>query len=118
VVRKRGELWREGALILRHDNTPAYSSLRVSQFLAEKGISALDHPSSSSDMVPADFCLFPELKGVLKGKRFSDVEQIKSVKKKFNKHLCSDLKTFEQWSKLWEHCKELEGDYFKQILGC
>jgi hypothetical protein len=32
VRRKRVELWRDRLLILHHDNTPAYSSLRVAVF--------------------------------------------------------------------------------------
>jgi hypothetical protein len=39
----------------------------VLQFLAEKGISAMDHAPYSPDLAPADFWLFPKLKGVLKG---------------------------------------------------
>jgi hypothetical protein len=38
----------------------------VLQFLAGKGISAMDHPPYSPDLAPADFWLFAELKGVLK----------------------------------------------------
>jgi hypothetical protein len=44
VRRKREELWRDRALILCHENAPAHPSLRVSQFLAGKGVSAMDHP--------------------------------------------------------------------------
>jgi histone-lysine N-methyltransferase SETMAR len=69
-------LWRDRALILHHDNAPEYSSLRVSQILAGKGISAMDHPPYSPDLAPAHFWLFPKLKSVLKGKRFSDVQDI------------------------------------------
>jgi hypothetical protein len=53
----------------------------VSKFLAGKGITAMDHPPYSPDLAPADFCLFPELRGVLKAKRFSDVQDIKSREK-------------------------------------
>jgi hypothetical protein len=59
------------------------------QFLAGKGISAMDHPSYPSDLAPPDFWLFPELKSVLKGKRFSDVEDIKSSVKKVLTHFYS-----------------------------
>jgi hypothetical protein len=65
-------------LILHHDNAPAQPSLRVSQFLAGKCISAMEHSPYTPDLVPADFWLFPEFKSVLKGKRSSDVEVIKS----------------------------------------
>jgi histone-lysine N-methyltransferase SETMAR len=69
----------------------------VSQFLVGKGISAMDHPPYSPDLSAADFCLFPELKSVLKGKCISDLEDIKSSVKNistdislqgFKKKLC------------------------------
>jgi hypothetical protein len=50
---------------------------------SRKSISAMDHPPYSPDLAPADVWLFPELKSVLKGKRFSDVEDIKSSVRKF-----------------------------------
>jgi histone-lysine N-methyltransferase SETMAR len=53
-------------LILHQDNAPENSSLQVSQFLARKGNSTMDHPPYSPDLAPADFWLFPELKCVLK----------------------------------------------------
>jgi transposase InsO family protein len=52
--RKRGELWRDCSLILHHDNVPAHSSLRVSQLLARKGISAMEDPPYSPDRATAD----------------------------------------------------------------
>jgi hypothetical protein len=80
---KHGELWGNHTLIHHHNNAPAYSLLRVLQFLAGKVISAKDHPPYSSDLAPADFWLFPKLKSLLKGKRFSNVEDIKSPVKNF-----------------------------------
>jgi hypothetical protein len=57
--------------------------LQMSQFLAGKGIFAVDYLLYSPDLAPADFWLFPKLESVLKGKHFSDIEDIKSsVKKK------------------------------------
>jgi hypothetical protein len=56
---KRGELWRDQSLILHH-NLLVHSSLQVSQFLAGKGISAMDHPLYSPDLAPADFWLHAE----------------------------------------------------------
>jgi hypothetical protein len=53
----------------------------VSQFLAGEAISIMDHPSL--DLAPSDFWLFPKFKSVLKGKRFLDIEDIKSSVKKF-----------------------------------
>jgi hypothetical protein len=50
----------------------------VTQFLAGKGISAMDHLPYSPDLAPADFWLFPKLKIVLKGKHFLNAKDIKS----------------------------------------
>jgi hypothetical protein len=83
------------------------------QFLAGKGISAMDHPPYSPDVAPADFWLFTKLKSVLKGKRFSDVEDIKlSVKRILTDIPVQDFKNcFELRPKRWERRKELERDY-------
>jgi hypothetical protein len=43
---------------------------------------ANNHPLYSPDLAPAAFWLFPELKSVLKGMHFLDVEDIKSSVKK------------------------------------
>jgi hypothetical protein len=43
-----------------------------------KGISAMHHEPYSPYLAPVDFWLFAELKCVLKGKRFTDVRNIKS----------------------------------------
>jgi hypothetical protein len=106
-------MWRDRSLILHHDNAPAHSLLRVLQFLAGKGIPAMDHPAFPPDLTPADFWLFPKLKSVLKGKRFSNVEDIKSSAKKMLTEIpVEDFKNCsEQWLKGWKHCKELQGDY-------
>jgi hypothetical protein len=50
------------------------------QFLAGKGISAMEHLPYSSDLSPTDFWLFPELKSVLKGRHFLRIEDKSSVK--------------------------------------
>jgi hypothetical protein len=49
----------------------------VSEFLAGKGISAMDQPPYSPDLAVANFWLFPKPKSVQKGKHFSDIEDVK-----------------------------------------
>jgi hypothetical protein len=83
VRRKRGELWGVRSLILHQDNAQTHPTLRVSQFLAGKGISGMDHPQYSPELALPDFWLFSELRSVLNGKWTSDVEDIKSSVRKF-----------------------------------
>jgi hypothetical protein len=77
----------------------------------------MDHPLYSPDLAPADFWLFPKLKSVLKGKRFSDVDDIKAPVKKMSTDIpVQDFKNCsEQWPMCWEHRIELEGDYFEKF---
>jgi transposase len=98
---KQGELLRDSSLILHHNNALAHPSLRVSQFLAGKDISAEGSKLYSPDLAPTNFCLFPELRSVLKEKRFSDIKDIKSCVMKILSDIpVQDFKNcFEQWPK-------------------
>ena len=55
---------------LLHDNTPAYKSATVQEYLKESGLDVLDHPPYSPNLSPCDFWLFPRLTEVLAGDRF------------------------------------------------
>jgi histone-lysine N-methyltransferase SETMAR len=77
VQRKWTELWRSGDWLLHHDNVPAHTALSVQQFLAKSNMVLLPHPPYSPDLAPCDFFLFPRMKKTLKGKRFSDVDEVK-----------------------------------------
>jgi fatty acid-binding protein DegV len=70
VGRKRSELWPND-WILHHNNAPAHKALSVKQFLAQKSITEMKHPSYSSDLAPNDFWLFPKIKSASKGKKIS-----------------------------------------------
>lgn len=76
IRRVRPEMYRSGEWFLLHDKAPVHSSLIVSQFLAGKSVTVINHPPYSPDLAPADFFLFPKLKVALKGQRFDNVETI------------------------------------------
>jgi len=61
VRRTRKELWRN-EWILQQDNAQAHNALTVKQFLANRKITVLKHPSYSPDLAPCDFSLFPKTK--------------------------------------------------------
>jgi hypothetical protein len=51
VRRKRPKLWPND-WILHHDDDPAHKALSVKQFLAQKSITEMEHPSYAPDLVP------------------------------------------------------------------
>jgi len=48
------------------------------EFLATKQINVLEHPAYSPDLAHSDFFLFPKIKGILKGRHFDDIDDIRS----------------------------------------
>jgi hypothetical protein len=52
----------------------------VREFLARKQITVLEHPPYSPDLASNDFSLCPKIKEILKGRRFDDIDDIRSNK--------------------------------------
>jgi len=89
----------------------------VKQFLANKNITALEHPPYSPDLTPCDFCLFPNIKSVLKGTHFVSVENVKTKTAEILNSLTEhDLRNcFEHWQHRMQQCvnpaeNNFEGD--------
>jgi histone-lysine N-methyltransferase SETMAR len=61
---------------LHHDNVPAHSSLKSTEFETNNNMVIAPHPPYSPDLVPCDFALFPKLKMKLKGRHFERVSNI------------------------------------------
>jgi hypothetical protein len=50
----------------------------VSEFLAGKQITVLEHPPYSPNPAPTDLFLFPKIKEILQGRHFDDIEGIRN----------------------------------------
>jgi hypothetical protein len=61
VCRKRPHVWPKD-WILYHNNAPPHKALSVKQFLAQKSITEMEHPSYSPDLALNNFWLFPKIK--------------------------------------------------------
>ena len=77
----------------------------------------MSHPPYS-DLTPSDFISFPQMKKVLKGKCFADVEEVKWKTAEALKGLkIREFKNcFKQWEKRLDRCvvsngEDFEGDY-------
>lgn len=78
VVQKRlGKLAR-GVLFLQ-DNAPVHTARVARDALTATGFAQIDHPPYSPDLAPSDFFLFSNLKKELRGRRFSDDNEMKSA---------------------------------------
>ena len=113
--RKRLQLWTNQSWVLHHDNAPSHSSFLVRNFLSKNKMTIVPQPSSSPDLGPADFFLFPKLKSTFKGRRFDTFDKIQ---KNSTKELFAILKealqkVFQSWQKRWEQCIPSEGSYFE-----
>jgi len=56
VRQKQPELFTNNSWILHHDNAPAHMALYVTEFLATKQITVLEHPAYSLALASSDFC--------------------------------------------------------------
>ncbi|XP_032668800.1 uncharacterized protein LOC116842993, partial [Odontomachus brunneus] len=86
----------------------------VREFLSKNNTVMMPQPPYSPDMAPYDFFLFPELKETMKGRRFANIEKIKTESlKELNAILkIAFQKCFEDWKKRWHKC--ISGEYFEE----
>ncbi|XP_035206672.1 histone-lysine N-methyltransferase SETMAR-like [Stegodyphus dumicola] len=114
ICRIRPQYWN-GQWNLLHDNARAHTAIRVTHFLHRHQVPALDHPPYSPDLAPADFFLFPRLKGVLKGQHFSDITEIQqrvtTVLRAIPKEAFAD--SFQQFYTRCQKCIVADGEYFE-----
>ena len=94
-------------------STPAHTTLSVKQFLTQNGMTLLPHPPCSPDLSQSNFLLFPQMKKMLKGKRFANLEEVKQKMAETLKGIkISEFKNcVEQWKKCLDRCIVSNGEY-------
>jgi histone-lysine N-methyltransferase SETMAR len=111
VSKHRGKLLKGN--LFHQDNTAPHKAAITHQKLADLHFEALKHGAYSPDLAPLDYCLFPNLKELLKGRKISSTEEatlaangcFAAQPKEF---LLDRLKKLEQRS---HKCMELKGEY-------
>jgi hypothetical protein len=80
------------------------------------GIPELNQPLYSPDLSPPDFFLFPQIKYMLKGRRFEDTEDIKRnvTKELLALHADEFKKCSQQFYEQAQKCVTFQGDYFEE----
>jgi hypothetical protein len=66
--RKRPEFWRNHNWLLHHNNAPAHTSLKTTEFVTNNNnnMVIIPYPPYSPDLADCNFVLFPKLKMNLK----------------------------------------------------
>ena len=59
-----------------HHSRPGHCAFNVTQFPASKLTCVIQHPPYSPDLATAEYILFPKVKMVPKGERFSDISDM------------------------------------------
>ena len=91
------------------------TTLSVTEFLATKQITVLEHPAYSPNLAPSDFLLFPKIKEILKGRHFDDIYGIRINTKAALKIVPQNQfqNCFEGWTRRWQRCIASQGEYFE-----
>ena len=65
--------------------TPPLMCEVVKSFLASEKVKVLNHPPYSPDLTPCDFFLFPRLKKMLSGNKYTSRSSLGSVSNRYQK---------------------------------
>ena len=114
IARVRPE--KKGNFCLQHDNARPHSSLRTTECLAKFGWTVLPHPPYSPDLAPSDYHLFSPLKAALRGRHFSDNDEIVREVKNWTASAGTDFykQGMHALANRWRKCIETGGDYVEK----
>jgi len=75
----------------------------------------LEHPAFSLDLAPSDFFLFLKIKGILKGRHFDDIDDVRSNTTAALEAIPQNQfqNCFEGWTRHWQRCIASQGEYFE-----
>lgn len=98
------------------DNAPVHRAGVVLDAIRDMKWSRLNHPAYSPDLAPSDFRIFPDLKKSIKGKRFSDENELKTAVFQWldgqQKSYWENV--FTQVRERWNKCFLFDGDYVEK----
>ena len=97
-----------------HDNASSHKCEVVKSFLASEKVKVLNHPPYSSDLSPCDFFLFPRLKKMLSGNKYTSRNSL--IYQCLQQILKEDyLSAFRDWVKRLQKCISVKGEYFEGL---
>ena len=120
--RMREQLWRKrpGKMrmnpILLQDNSRPHVSNRSLQTIAEIGLQTIKHPPYSPDLSPCDYFLFPVMKKPLRGRKFSDLDDLKKEIKRWCRNQPTEFYAdgLRKLQERYDKCVRLQGNYVEK----
>ena len=102
---------------LLHDNTSSHKSEVVKSFLASEKVKVLNHPPYSPGLSPCDFFLFPMLKKMLSGNKYTSRCSLGSAIYQCLQQIPKEdyLSAFNDWVKRLQKCVSVKGEYFESL---
>ena len=104
-------------IMFLHDNASAHKTGAVTQYLSENRIATLPHPAYSQDLAPCDFWLFPKLKELLAGNKYTRAKDLsKAVNSELRDIPKEEYRTaFDKWRRRLQMCVARGGEYFEGL---
>ena len=105
------------AVNLLHDNASCHKCEVVKSFLASEKVKVLNHLPYSPDLSPCDFCLFPRLKKMLSGNKYTSRSFLGSAIYQCLQQIPKEdyLSAFRDWVKRLQKCVSVKGEYFEGL---
>ncbi len=122
IRRKHPLKWKGGRdgstdrdFIVHHDNASCHTSTITLAFLGEHNMDLLPHPPYSPDLAPNDYFLYPELKKILRGQNFRNIQSVQeAVMRELRKFTVDQFQAaFHELPRRWTKCLNSEGHYFE-----
>ncbi len=104
-------------VIFHQDNAPAHRAASTMLELAVLGFQVLDHPPYSPDLAPMDFRVFPELKASLRGRKFTNLQELRRATRDAIRSFDPQWykETFAMWVSRHRKCVSVNGDYVEKV---
>lgn len=103
-------------LLFHQDNAPPHRAVETLLTIDFLGFERINHAPYSPDLAPMDFAVFPQLKSDLRGRSFSDIEElrmaVRTAVSAYDKSWYSDI--YHNWLQRLRKCITHGGEYFEK----
>ena len=102
---------------LLHDNASSHKCEVVKSFLASEKVKVLIYPPYSPDLSPCDFFLFPRLKKMLSGNKYTSRSSLVCTIYQCLQQIPKEdyLSAFRDLVKRLQKCVSVKGEYFEGL---